>query len=102
MTAATTLRPVDPKVRKKLSRVARTAADKTIERDRLIAYAYLNGASMREIARTIGMTHPGVRAILIRDGAYHPDLENPIFGKADRERLRRKIARDINVPIEDI
>jgi hypothetical protein len=47
------------------------------------------------------MTHPGVRAILIRDGAYHPDLENPIFGKADRQRLRRKLARDINVPIED-
>lgn len=98
---ATTLRPVDPAVRKKLSRISRTAAEKTLERDKLIAYAFLNGASMREIAKAVGMTHPGVRAILIRDGIYDPNLNNPMFGKADRARLRRKIARDNNVPLED-
>ena len=92
---------MDPKVRKKLSRVARTAADKTVERDRLIAYAYLNGASMREIARTIGMTHPGVRAILIRDGAYDPILENPVADKATKRAVRRRLARDNIVPLED-
>lgn len=100
MTAATTLRPVDPVVRKKLSKVSRLAADKTVERDKLIAYAFLNGASMREIGRVVGMTHPGVRSILIRDGIYDPNLDNPVVDRATKERIMARIAREHNVPRE--
>lgn len=98
MTTATTLRPVEPEVRKKLTKLARTAVDKTIERDRLIARAYLDGASMREIARAVDMTHPGVRNILIRDGAYDPNLENPAADKATKAAIRQRLARDYEGP----
>jgi len=47
------------------------------ERDQLIADAYRQGASMREIARAVGMTHPGVRNILIRDGVYDASRSEP-------------------------
>ena len=69
MTAATTIRrvPMDPNTAKKLASTSNTAARKISERDQLIAIAFRSGASMREIARAVGMTHPGVRAILIRD-----------------------------------
>lgn len=74
MTATTTIRPVplDPATARKLSATASRAAQNTQERDKLIAEAYRAGASMREIGRAIGMTHPGVRSILIRDGVYVP------------------------------
>lgn len=58
---------VDPELRRRLTRTARAAAANTRERDRLIAAAYRSGSSMREIARVVGLTHPGVRAILLRD-----------------------------------
>lgn len=64
--------PLDPETRKKLSRVSQTAVRSTKERDDLIADAYRQGASMREIGRIVGMTHPGIRSILIRDGIYDP------------------------------
>lgn len=63
---------LDPETRRKLSRVSQTAVRSTKERDELIAKAYREGASMREIARIVGMTHPGVRSILIRDGIVEP------------------------------
>ena len=40
---------------------------------------YKAGASMREIARAVGMTHPGVRSILIRDGVYVPDSRRRVL-----------------------
>lgn len=74
MTTATTIRPVpiDPVTARKLATTAAKAAQNTVERDKLIAEAYRAGASMREIGRAIGMTHPGVRSILIRDNVYNP------------------------------
>ncbi len=74
MTTATTVRPVpiDPVTARKLATTAAKAAQNTVERDKLIAEAYRAGASMREIGRAIGMTHPGVRSILIRDNVYNP------------------------------
>lgn len=74
MTAPTTIRPVplDPNTAKKLTNTSSAAARNTRERDDLIAIAFRSGASMREIARAVGMTHPGVRSILIRDGVYVP------------------------------
>ena len=70
----TTIRPVhiDPVTARKLATTAAKAAQNTVERDKLIAEAYRAGASMREISRAIGMTHPGVRSILIRDNVYNP------------------------------
>lgn len=70
----TTLRPVplDPNTARKLASLSNAAARNVRERDQLIAHAYRNGASMREIARAVGMTHPGVRSILIRDQVYDP------------------------------
>lgn len=75
MTATATLPPVavDPELKKKLTRTAQAAVKNTVERDQLIAQAYRQGASMREIGRLVGMTHPGVRSILIRDGIYDPN-----------------------------
>lgn len=77
MTApVTTLPPVDPDLRRRLTRVSQAAVRNVKERDRLIADAYQQGASMREIGRLVGMTHPGVRSILIRDGIYDPNRED--------------------------
>lgn len=63
---------LDPETRRKLVKTSQTAVRSTKERDELIAQAYREGASMREIARLVGMTHPGVRSILIRDGVVDP------------------------------
>lgn len=70
--AVTTLPPVDGDLRRRLAKASQTAVRSTKQRDQLIAEAYRQGASMREIGRLIGMTHPGVRSILIRDGVYDP------------------------------
>ena len=71
---AATVRPVpmDPGTQKRLSVLARAAERNQKERDSLIISAYKNGASMREIARATNMTHPGVRAIIIRYGVHDP------------------------------
>lgn len=77
--STTTLRPVPPPddIIRKLQRVSQAAIRNTQERDQLIAAAYQQGVSMREISRAVGMTHPGVRSILIRDGIYHQDDDTP-------------------------
>lgn len=61
--------PVDPATAKAIAAAAKRARESTIERDRLIVQAYRAGGGMREIARLAGLTHPGVRRILERDGA---------------------------------
>lgn len=78
MTAPTTIRrvPMDPNTAKKLTSTSSAAAKNISERDQLIAIAFRSGASMREIARAVGMTHPGVRSILIRDGVYVPGSDD--------------------------
>lgn len=71
MTAPTLTRmPLADDARKALGRLSATIATKTAERDQRICEAYKAGASMREIARAVNMTHPGVRNILIRNGVY--------------------------------
>jgi len=42
------------------------------ERDELIRQARAEGMGVREIARQVGMTHPGVLAILARDQDTEP------------------------------
>lgn len=74
MTALTILKvPLDERSRRALDRYAASIAVRTEERDKLICQAYADGAGMREIARAVRMTHPGVRNILIRRGAYDPN-----------------------------
>lgn len=64
--------PLPEPTRRSLDRFATTIIRTTAERDHLICQAYQDGASMREIARAVHMTHPGVRNILIRNGVYDP------------------------------
>ena len=64
--------PLPDNARKALGRLSAAIASKTEERDRCICEAYQAGASMREIARAVNMTHPGVRNILIRKSVYDP------------------------------
>ena len=74
MTALTIpLVPLDETTRRALDRYAASIAIRTEERDKLICKAYTEGAGMREIARAVRMTHPGVRNILIKRGAYDPN-----------------------------
>jgi len=48
----------------KLARVVKTISDKHIERNALIAQMRAEGASLRYIAESAGMTHSGVAKIL--------------------------------------
>lgn len=61
---------VDPALRRQLVRTATAIAKNTTERDRLIGVAYKAGGTLREIARAVGLTHPGVLNILRRDGVH--------------------------------
>lgn len=59
--------PLDDSTRRALDRIA-TKIERSIEqRNALICDAYRNGAGLREIARAVHLTHPGVRQILIRN-----------------------------------
>lgn len=73
MTAFTILKVLPETTRRALDRYAASIAIRTEERDKLICQAYTDGAGMREIARAVRMTHPGVRNILIKRGVHDPD-----------------------------
>jgi DNA-directed RNA polymerase specialized sigma24 family protein len=62
-----TVPEVDPDLEQALRDLADTVATSTSERDRLIVEAYTQGAGLREIARAVAMSHPGVRSIILRD-----------------------------------
>lgn len=59
---ATTVRevPVNPALAEKLRRAAGKIDRWTVERDRLIVEARRAGASSREVAELVGLTHAGV------------------------------------------
>jgi hypothetical protein len=57
---------------RKLRRAAAQQARYHAERDELIRQARAEGLGVREIARLVGMTHPGVLAILARDQDAEP------------------------------
>lgn len=73
MTAFTILKVLPEPTRRSLDRYAASIARRIEDRDELICQAYRDGAGMREIARAVRMTHPGVRNILIKRGAYDPN-----------------------------
>jgi hypothetical protein len=64
MTDVTELRALTAK---RLRRAAAQQARWHAERDELIRLAHAEGIGVREIARLVGMTHPGVLAILARE-----------------------------------
>jgi transposase-like protein len=57
---------------KRLRRAAAAQERWHAERDELIRQARAEGMGVREIARQVGMTHPGVLAILARDQDAEP------------------------------
>lgn len=65
---------IDPALERKLKHAAKVAKQQTESRDRLIGDAFRAGGGLREIARSVGLTHAGVRRILVRDG--HLDESN--------------------------
>lgn len=62
--ATTTVPAVDPELERRLRRIAQSAERMRRERDATIVEAFLGGAGLREIARAVNLTHPGVKAIL--------------------------------------
>ena len=60
--------PLDPAVVRRLAALGKKAKDVTTERDRYICEVYADGGGMREIARAVGLSHPGVRRVLVRNG----------------------------------
>lgn len=59
---------IDPELERKLKHASKMAKQFTEQRDRLIGEAFRSGSGLREIARSVGLTHAGVRRILVRDG----------------------------------
>jgi transposase-like protein len=58
---------VDTDTARRLRRAAGHLERWHTERDELIRQAHAEGMGVREIARQVGMTHPGVLAILARE-----------------------------------
>lgn len=56
--------------RNDLARAAGQLREAAQRRDRLIAQAYREGASLRGIAEIANLTHEGVRQILVGMGVY--------------------------------
>ena len=56
--------------RNNLRRAVGQLAEATQRRDRLIVQAWSEGASLRGIAEVAGMTHEGVRQVLISMGVH--------------------------------
>lgn len=64
--------PLDPAAARRLAALGKKAKDATAERDAYVVEQYKAGGGMREIARAVGLSHPGVRRILERNGALEP------------------------------
>lgn len=56
--------PIDPALAKRVRAVAQAAERKRQERDELIVAAHADGASLREIAELVGLSHVGVMKIV--------------------------------------
>lgn len=75
--------PVDPELAMKVKRAAMRHEFWRVERDRLIVAASLAGASTREIASLVGLSHVGVSKIINR--ALDP-LRDPVREKDETEK----------------
>lgn len=69
--------PLDDNLARKLRNAGKKSREWTEERDELIRLAHLDGAGVREIARAVGLSHPGVLRV-IRRGTEIMKLHGPI------------------------
>ena len=60
---------IDDRFVRDLRTAGKKSRDWTARRDELIRLAHLEGAGVREIARAVGMSHPGVKRIIERSPA---------------------------------
>lgn len=89
--ATTTFPPVEAERRARLEKIARRTADITKQRDLEIARAFLAGASLREIAEAVGLSHTGVRKIIDRTRVIGVKLDGPQKSMLLREAVKQDI-----------
>ena len=78
--------PLDPQLAMKTKKAAMRHEFWRVERDRLIVASHLAGASTREIAQLVGLSHVGVSKIVNR--ALDP-LRDPVRGQDPGEREKQ-------------
>lgn len=83
MSRTPTVPAVDAEQEKRLRRAARNMTVARTQLEVEILEAFLAGAGVREIARTVDMSHPGVKYILDKHA------ENPAFLEEQRKRRTR-------------
>lgn len=91
MSVLTTLPLVEAERRARLEKIARRTADITKQRDLEIARAYLAGASFREIAEAVGLSHTGVKKIIDRTRVIGVKLDGPQKSMPLKEALQQDI-----------
>lgn len=72
---------IAPEMERKLVRAAKLAISFRAQRDELIIECYQAGAGVREIARAIHMSHPGVLRII--KGVHHGSEDPPVAEMED-------------------
>lgn len=65
--------PLDPQVIRRLERAASKLDAARAERDTLIVQAVKAGGGVREVARSVGLSHPTVMGIVARAEAPQTD-----------------------------
>lgn len=91
MSVLTTLPLVEAERRARLEKIARRTADITKQRDLEIARAFLAGASLREIAEAVGLSHTGVRKIIDRTRVIGVKLDGPQKSMLLKDALKQDI-----------
>ena len=95
---------LDSATARELTRVAQRVESATKRRDRLIVEAFEQGAGLREIGRAVGMTHPGVRRVILRNRGDlevkhvlphgHPDFDPSNNLRIDSRTSNRPLSTD--------
>lgn len=83
---------VEAERRARLEKIARRTNELTRQRDKEIASAFLSGASLREIADAVGLSHTGVKKIIDRTTIVGVKKQIPV---TDRIPLREALGMDI-------
>ena len=87
--------PLDSELAKKVKNAAMRHELWRVERDRLIVAASIAGASTREIAQLVGLSHVGVSKIVNK--AYRNRMFNPLRQDSAeaRERDREELMKEL-------
>lgn len=92
MSRTPTVPRVEPEIEKRLHRAAEMIERSKRVRDAAIVDAYLSGAGLREIARAVDLSHPGVKSILDRY-EENPELMAEHIRRRDRHERVMKARR---------